>query len=231
MKPDLEASVSTPNPLSPTRLAGVATASPSRARISGRTFGFLLGLAVLLAGGAAAGWWWSRPAAPRALTPPLPENIKEPELLQAIDESRRKVQEKPQSADAWSDLGLLLLAHHCYAEADICFAEASRFDPGNARWPYYRFIVASRLDPEHTLAFLRQAEQRADSLPEEFRSAVRLRLAETLLEREELAEAEGLFAAEWQLHPDSDRAALGLGYSPARLKHPANKIPLLHHLS
>ncbi len=61
------------------------------------------------------------------------------------------------------------------------------------------------------MPFLREAEKLADSLPEESRSAVRLRLAEQLLERENLAEAETLFRAELLLHPDSERVALGLG--------------------
>ncbi len=210
MKPDLEAGVVPPNPLTPsTRPAG--TALPPRAQRRGGIFWLLLVLALFLTGGAAAGWWWWRRPAVVTPTPPMPENIGDPELRKAVEEARARVQEKPQSADAWSDLGLLLLGHQCYAEADICFAQASLLDSGNARWPYYRSMTAARLDPDQILPFLREAEQRADSLPEAHRTVLRLRLAETLLERGDMAEAESLFRAEWQSHPDNERAALGLG--------------------
>ncbi len=207
MKPDLEAAVAPSSPLSP----GAGTVSPPLRRRHAGIFWLLLVTVLFLTGGAAAGWWWWRTPRVAAPTPPMPENIGDPELRKAIEEARARVQEKPQSADTWSDLGLLFLAHECSAEADFCFGQASRLDPGNARWPYYRSLASVKLDLEHILPFLREAEKRADSLPEDHRSVLRLRLAETLLEHHQVAEAESLFRAELQLHPDSQRAALGVG--------------------
>jgi tetratricopeptide (TPR) repeat protein len=170
-------------------------------------------LAILVVGGAVAfGWWVARPGV-HVVTPPEPENITKAELRKSVEDARRLILEQPQSVKSWSDYGMLLLAHKCYAEADICFAEASRLEPESAEWFYYRYMNSLRLnsDPDRHLEFLRQAEQRAASLPEESRLAVRLRLGELLLEREEIAEAETLYRAEWQKHPGNKRIALGLG--------------------
>jgi cytochrome c-type biogenesis protein CcmH/NrfG len=167
--------------------------------------------AVLLAGCGAAGWWLFRPDGP-APAPPLPENVTKPELRAAIEGARHKVEDAPRSAAAWGELGVLLLAHKCYPEADVCFAEAARLEPDSPDWCYFRYMVAVRLnpDPEQHLALLRRANGRASALREDGRSAVRLRLAEALLEHDDLAEAEALYRAERDRHPESQRAALGL---------------------
>jgi tetratricopeptide (TPR) repeat protein len=59
------------------------------------------------------------------------------------------------------------------------------------------------------LPYLRQALA-ARPAPE-YESAVRLRLAEALLERQELDEAEKLFREEWSRRPGNPRAGFGLG--------------------
>jgi Flp pilus assembly protein TadD len=105
---------------------------------------------------------------------------------------------------------MTLQANGYGAEANRYFAEAQRLDPDNGRWPYYRALAALGEDSEAALPFLRQAA--AGRLPErEQESAVHLRLAEALLERQELAEAKELFQKEWQKTPGNLRAGYGLG--------------------
>jgi tetratricopeptide (TPR) repeat protein len=104
---------------------------------------------------------------------------------------------------------MTLMAYQFEGEADRCFAEAARLAPDDGRWPYYRALHAARFDPDRAPPLLRQAA--AGRLPPGGESAVRLRLAEVLLERNELAEAEGLFRGEWARRPGDPRAAFGLG--------------------
>jgi tetratricopeptide (TPR) repeat protein len=226
MKPDPTA-VKTPSPV-PASAAVGGRAMTARIHRSIRVARVVL-VVMLVGGGAASGWWWLRRPGIAAPTPPLPDNINKAELRKSIEEARRLVQEKPRSADAWSALGLLLLAHKCNAEADTCFAEASRLDPASPYWFYYRYVASLRLnnDPDQLLYFLRQADQRADLLPEEYRVALRLRLAETLLEREEIAEAEKVYRSEGQKYPKSERVALGLGYIAFRQGDNQKAVELL----
>jgi Flp pilus assembly protein TadD len=169
-------------------------------------------LALLLAGGAAGGWWWWRgrtPPAPPA-EPPLPADIQDAEVREAVEHARQEVITKPNSAAAWGHLGMLLEAHLYEADADRCFTEAARLDPADPRWPYFRGLYALKYDPDHALPFLRQADEAARSKPE-YASPVRLRLAEALLERGERDEAGRLFDEVYRREPGNPRAAFGLG--------------------
>jgi tetratricopeptide (TPR) repeat protein len=168
----------------------------------------LLGVVVLLAAGAVGGWWWwCRRAA--AVDPPMVSGVQDAEVQQAIDRARQRVLAQPRSAGAWGLLGMVLLAHRFDREADYCFAEACRLDPTQARWPYARGVIALKRDPNHALPLLRQAA--SGNASSEDGVAIRLQLAEALLERQELDEAERLFRAEWQRNPDNARAIFGLG--------------------
>ena len=171
----------------------------------GRQRWLLLGT-VLLAAGASIWWFW--PSTPPAI-PPIVADVQDADVLRALDTARQKVQNDPSSAAAWGELGMTLLAHQYEAEADRCFAEAARLDAGDASWPYYRGLYAMRYDPDKAVGFLRQAM--AGRCASEHKSALRLRLAEELLEREELVEAEKLFRQDWQGQSRDPRAAFGLG--------------------
>ena len=92
---------------------------------------------------------------------------------------------------------MILLAHRYDREADRCFAEACRLNPTQARWPYARGLIALKRDPDHALPFLRQAI--ACNANSDEHTAMQLQLAEALLARQELDEAERLFREEWQL--------------------------------
>ena len=95
----------------------------------------LLGAAVMVlaVAGAAVGWWWYNAAPPPA--PPMPRNIEETEVREAIEAARAGVLQEPRSAGAWGRLGMMLLAHLFSEDADRCFAEAARLDPSDARSP------------------------------------------------------------------------------------------------
>jgi tetratricopeptide (TPR) repeat protein len=163
-------------------------------------------VAALVAAAAAGAWWWHRPAVG---SPPSPE-IPDAEVRLVTDRARQKVLNHPRDAKAWGELGIVFLAHMFEHEADQCFAQAALLDPADARWPYGRATIALKRDPEHAVAYLRQAAACADSWPEG-RSAVRPQLAQTLLARRELDEAESLFQDELRREPHSARATFGLG--------------------
>ena len=170
----------------------------------------LLAAAVLvLAGGAAGAWWWLRPP-PAPPDPPMPQGIQEPDVRAAIEAARQAVLKEPRSAGAWGRLGMTLEAQLFEPEADRCFAEAARLDPTDPRWPYFRGLYALKYDPDHAVPLLRQALAAGRASPED-ESALRLRLAEALLERRELDEAERLFREELRRRPDDPRASYGLG--------------------
>jgi tetratricopeptide (TPR) repeat protein len=170
--------------------------------------GIKLGIAaVLVAGGAAGIWWWSQPAPP---TPPMPAGIEDAEVRQAIEDTRQRVLNAPRSAAAWGDLGLVLLAHRLDDDAALCFMEAARLDPADPRWPYGAGLVVMKSDVDRSLSWFRQAVKSADNKPE-FRSSMRLRLAETLVQGGHLDEAAQVFQEEEQDEPQSPRLALGKG--------------------
>ena len=183
-----------------------AGSAPPRARSRRWRRIVVAGLGILSVGGAVAGWWWFQSA---PVDPPFPTEINDPDVRGKLEEARQEVRANPRSASAWGRLGMTLQVHAFGTEADRCFAEATRLDPDDGHWPYYRALNAQREDPDRALPFLRQAA--AGRLPTEHESAVRLRLAEVLLERQELAEAEPLFLAAWAGRPGDPRAGFGLG--------------------
>ena len=167
----------------------------------------------VLAAGAAVGWWWYNAAPPPA--PPMPRDIEESEVREAIEAARAGVLQEPYSAGAWGRLGMMLLAHLFSEDADRCFAEAARLDPSDARWPYARALIALKRDPDNAVPLLRQAAKgAADAWPDD-PSAVPLQLAEALLERGQLDEAEGIFRESLRRKPGDARAELGLGLAAA----------------
>jgi tetratricopeptide (TPR) repeat protein len=139
----------------------------------------------------------------------MPADVPDAEVRQALEKDRQRVLDDPGSAEAWGQLGLCLRAHQFDDEAELCLAEASRLDPDDGRWPYYRGLYAVQYDPDRAVPLLQQAL--AGKLPPGCESAVRLRLAEALLERNEWAAAEDLFREEWRRHPGDPRTAFGLG--------------------
>ena len=172
---------------------------------------FLGAALVVLAGIAGAAWWWMRPV-PSA--PPMPPDIEDPEVFEAIRAAQQPVRDDPYSAAAWGQLGKVILAQQFDREADICFAEACRLDPDDPRWLYARCVIVQKRDPDHAVEILQKAAALAEKAwPEHprYRSVIRMQLAESLLERGRLDEAEPIFEAEHRENPENPRAALGLG--------------------
>jgi tetratricopeptide (TPR) repeat protein len=199
----------------PTRDGGLSSTArpadqgtlPLAARRRRRPF-VLAGLLVLGVAAASVGAWWWFHTAP--VTPPMPTNSEDPEVRRVLERARQEVLDKPRSAAAWGRLGMLFLAHILPGDADFCFAEAARLDPADARWVYARGLIALRRDPARPVTLLRRAVATGNPRPEE-RSTMTLQLAEALLERGELDEAEGIFRQEFERDAASARAAFGLG--------------------
>jgi tetratricopeptide (TPR) repeat protein len=183
---------------------------------------------LLLAVGVAAAWHFTRSPA-RAAQPPFPEGIQEVEIVQFLEQQRAEVLAHPQSGDAWGDYGLALLAHLFDREAKFCFTEAARLAPEDPRWPYGLAQIALKRDPPNAVLLLRQVL--ATTGPgEEYRSVARLTLAETLLERGEINEAEALFRTEFDSFSPDPRAVFGLGLVAMARNDASTAIPLLSQL-
>jgi tetratricopeptide (TPR) repeat protein len=166
-------------------------------------------LVVALVVGGAAWWWWPRRSAP-VPDPPAPSGIDEPEVVEALQRKRRAVLARPESADAWGEYGMQLLAQLFDREAEVCFDEAARLAPEDPRWPYTRGHVALKKNLPNAPELLRRAI--ATTGPgDEYRTAARLMLAETFLEQGALDEAATLFEQELGPPPGQPRAAYGLG--------------------
>lgn len=188
--------------------AAVPSLPPARGAQRWRWVLFIVSV-LLLAGGGWLVWSWFHRYVPPV---PMPPDIQDREVQRAIDRARQTVLDKPSSADAWAKLGMTLLANLFDQDADRCFAEAARLDPRSPKWPYGRGMIAFlKHDHDTAIPLLRQALSLAgDSWPE-YQTAARFRLAEALLERHDLTEAEELFREAWRRQPYHPRAALGLG--------------------
>ena len=195
--------VATDTGVTNTLTPGAAPTRPASARRSSLRWVAVVPLVLLLAVALAARFHRKAPE------PPLPANIQDPEVRAAIGCARQAVLDKPRSAFAWGYLGMTLEAHLYEDEADRCFREAARLDPDDARWSYLRGMYALKYDPDHAVAFLRQAA--AGRCAAKYQSPMRLRFAEALLERNLLDEAETVYREEARRLPGDPRAAYGLG--------------------
>jgi tetratricopeptide (TPR) repeat protein len=169
----------------------------------------LAAVALLLALAGAGLWYWGHHPPAARPEPPLPAGIADAEVKAVLESGRAKVLADPDSARAWGEYGLLLLAHLFADEADACFARASELDTSDPRWPYARSLIALKRDPQNAPGLLRKTvDTHGDA---EYVAAARLTLAETLLERGSLDEAEALFLESLGPDPGQPRALLGLG--------------------
>jgi Flp pilus assembly protein TadD len=206
MTPDSSQSAASPPPA-----AEDANPSPPVARPD-RGLWLWLGGALLLVGGGVGVWWWLRPTPPPV--PTMPADVDDQEVRLALLRARQKVVDDPRSAAVWGEYGISLLAHLCYEEADRCFVETAQLEPANARWVYLRYMIATRIDPTHAFPLLRRAVELDSPAPAE-QTTLRLQLADALLDRQELDEAEALYREELRLEPNNPRATYGLGMAAA----------------
>ncbi|MFO0806885.1 MAG: tetratricopeptide repeat protein [Gemmataceae bacterium] len=178
-------------------------------------------VSILLALGAA--WlWWSRSAGDAAIPPPpeIPAEVVDDDVRQALTAACERVRSEPHSGAAWGELGLTFRAHNLNPESNACFAVAAKLDPQNPRWPYLIGVINLLIEPDNALPHLRIALQLATDAGQQ--SAIRTRLAEALLARNETLAAASLLAEEVRINPRNPRARLGLGaVAAARGDHAA----------
>ena len=151
--------------------------------------------------------WW-RPQTPPAPEPPRPDLTDvDPEVVEAITAEQERVRQQPQNGTAWGRLGMVFRAHDFGEEANRCFREAERLDPHEPRWPYLQGLTRVMTDPEAGIPCLERAAERAKDDP----LAPRLRLAEVLLERGQLDEAQAHLDWARRRAAGEPRTQLGLG--------------------
>jgi tetratricopeptide (TPR) repeat protein len=109
------------------------------------------------------------------------------EVRADVNGAARRVEQEPQSADAWGQYGIVLRAYRQHAEADRCFQVAADLDPADGRWPYLYGTHRADTDPAAAVEWLERAAH--GTVPEAARETVRARLAETLLAAGRPAEA------------------------------------------
>jgi hypothetical protein len=87
---------------------------------------------------AAAGAWLGLHRTRARELPELRRDGIDSAVARAIEEASAAVRGNPESGAAWGQLGMVLQAHDLLTESCACFDEASRWDPREARWPYFR---------------------------------------------------------------------------------------------
>lgn len=170
----------------------------TRARIA-------LALLFLAAVGGAA---WYAFGTDRPPEPPLPPDVTDAEVREAVEKARARVLAEPTNGAEWGEYGTVLLANLFDRDADFCLAEAAKRDPNDPRWPYARAVIAQKRSPETALALFDQAATVAENQPK-YRQPFGLALAEARLERGETDRA----AAEFEKYsgaPNPARAHFGL---------------------
>jgi tetratricopeptide (TPR) repeat protein len=182
----------------------------SQTRIRKAWFGFRIILAAvgvgLVAVAVALGVWLGRPQPPPE--PPLPDLTgADQEVVEIIQKARDKVLGARSSATAWGQLGEVLLAHDYNPDANRCFQQAERLDPHEPAWPYLQGLNLVIHNPEAGIPCLERADKYGDGRQVE----PRLLLAEVLLERGRLDEAQSLLEQVRSNDPDNIRAQLDLG--------------------
>jgi tetratricopeptide (TPR) repeat protein len=176
-------------------------------------------LAVLLVAAGGAYFWWP---VHRLVIPTIPTNGLDPEVVAALADARDRVQHQPESADAWGHYGLVAFAHGKYVECRPLFERAEQLDPENYRWPYYRGLAWKFERPDECVTALQQALNLNPRSP-----AVKMRLAETLLEIDRLDEANKLFDELLAARMGNPRVHLGQGQILVRRGRWSEALPPL----
>lgn len=103
-----------------------------------------------------------------------------PEVREALEDARRMVLDRSQSATLWGDYGLLLAAHGFDDEAIACWREAHRLAPDEARWAYHLGDRLQFRDPPAALQWFEQSAARAIDEPQQVLTLCRLAEARLL---------------------------------------------------
>ncbi len=157
---------------------------------------------------------WRTRAALRDLPTVDTDNL-EPGMSEIINQHRAAVASAPFSARAWGTYGSVLLAQEYVADAVICYARAEQLDPHQIRWPYLHGLCLERQDPDTAMACFRRAARIRDDLV-----LPKVQLAEMLLSRDELREADAHLRLAVAMAPRDSRVLLCMG----RLAFMRNKL-------
>lgn len=169
----------------------------------------VLSLLVIVLLGTAGTFWYYHSRAPVAEPPAIPNKLTDPQVERAVERARESVVENPRSAAAWGELGCVFRANEINPQAVLCFAQAGRLNPDDARWPYLIGITNLHINSGDVVPHLRAAYTLEHS-PER-KGAIRLRLAEALLDEGKLEEAADLLHEQMLLTPADPRTHLDLG--------------------
>src|SRR5207249_6005709 len=178
----------------------------SRARL--RQGGILAALFASLA----AGIWFGRArAAEQAESLPeltqLAFDEMLPPLRAAVQKAYDEVRAHPQHAEANGKLGMILHANNFPAQAEIFYRRARLLNPTSLRWTYYLALV--QVDQRKCGDAISMFGEALRIDPNYF--PAQLRMGECLLVSSEWEEAEKLYEAILQTHPESAEAYYGLG--------------------
>ena len=145
-----------------------------------------------------------------APTPPAPPAVElegvDPRVATAVRNAQAEVRTAPESGAAWGHLGQVLLANEFYPQAEECLVRAEALDPTNPRWPY----LQSRLNPATnplTEPKLRRAIELCDI---QVVTGPILHLANWLLSRNRIDEAEAEFARSLQIAANNPWGRVGM---------------------
>lgn len=157
--------------------------------------------AVILVGLAAGAAWFVRSRFESRPTPDVPEipvDHLHPLVADAVREARGRVESEPQSAEAWGELGMLLLAHDLRSEARTCLTQAAELEPRDFRWPYFLGYSLEGRDFGGALAHYERALQlRFEYVP------LRLRMAQILMRLGKLDRCRSILDESRQAEPDN----------------------------
>jgi tetratricopeptide (TPR) repeat protein len=144
-----------------------------------------------------------RPAEP----PAVDLHDYDPQVASLIERATAAVRAAPRSSAAWGTLGAALMTHKLHREALVCLAEAEKLNPAEPRWPYLQGVVLLSWDPDAAIPKLERGAELAGDAP----PAPRLRLANALIERGRLDEADAHVSRILRAHPAEPYALLDKG--------------------
>lgn len=113
----------------------------------------VLAIAVFLV---AAYAWYTRSSG-QVVIPSVSTAAMEPQVARLIEETRQRVAERRDSADAWGRLAQVYHAHDLYAAAVASYDEAIELAPESFRWRYLAAHAMSRIDPGQAVGRFRAA--------------------------------------------------------------------------
>jgi tetratricopeptide (TPR) repeat protein len=148
-------------------------------------------------------------AAPDPAAVPDPDlSEMEPQVAEALAQSRQVLLAQRESAELWGDLGGLYDAHGLLDLAEVCYRRAVELEPDEFRWTYLlaiaREIAGAEIDEVQSL-FGRAAELRPDY------AQIDLRLGDAFSRRGEYARAREHFERAVAADPTTAVAQRGLG--------------------